>query len=208
MSYYPIFVELAGRRCLVVGGGTVAERKVQGLLAAGAAVTVVSPDLTVTLRWLAAAGRIGHTGRAYRRGDLAGFVLVFVATGDGAVAGAVAREGRERGVWVNAADDPAHCDFILPAVIRRGPLTVAVGTEGTSPALARLVREELEPHLPPEYAALAELLRDVRREVRARRRPPDAGTWHRALGPDLRVLLATGRREEARRRLLERLGVA
>lgn len=208
MSYYPLFVELAGRCCLVIGGGPVAERKVQGLVAAGAAVTVVSPDLTATLHGLAAAGRIGYTSRQYRAGDLAGFALAFVATDDGAVNGAVAREGRERGVWVNAADDPAHCDFILPAVVRRGPLTVAVGTDGASPALARIVREELEAHLPPEYAALAELVRDVRRELRVRRRSPAPETWHRALGPDLRSLVASGRRDEARRHLLERLGVA
>lgn len=206
MRYYPIFIELAGRQCLVIGGGPVAERKVQGLLAAGAEVTVISPALTATLQWLAADRRIGHKPRDYQAGDLAGFALAFVATDDGAVNGAVAREARERGVWVNAADDPAYCDFILPAVVRRGPLTIAVGTGGTSPALARAVREELDRQLPPHYAELAELLREVRGELRKHRRSPDAETWHRALGSELQALVAAGRQEEARRHLLERLG--
>jgi precorrin-2 dehydrogenase len=208
VGFYPVFLELSGRRCLVVGGGPVAERKVEGLLAASAAVTVVSPTLTPRLHALVAAGSIRHEPRAYRPGDLAGFDLGFSATDDGAVNAALAGEGRRRGVWVNAADDVAHSDFILPSLIRRGPLTVAVGTDGTSPALARAVREELEGYLGREYADLAELVGDVRRELRARHRSPDAETWRRALDGELRGLVAAGRREQARRRLLERLGAA
>ncbi|OLC15492.1 MAG: hypothetical protein AUH29_07710 [Candidatus Rokubacteria bacterium 13_1_40CM_69_27] len=208
MGYYPIFIEMRDRPVLVVGGGDVAERKVEGLLAAGAAVTVVSPSLTPRLATLAASGRIRHEARPYQPGDLACFALGFVATGDERVNAAVAREGRRRGMWVNAADDPAHCDFILPAVLRRGDLTVAVATGGTSPALARAVREELEVYLTDDYAGLAEIVGDVRRELRARQRSPDAETWHQALRPDLRALVAEGRRDEARRRLLERLGAA
>lgn len=208
MGFYPVFLELGGRRCLVVGGGLVAERKVEGLLAAGAVVTVVSPTLTPRLHALVVARNIGHEPRAYRPGDLAGFDLGFAATDDGAVNGTLAREGRRRGVWVNAADDAANSDFILPSTVRRGPLTVAVGTEGTSPALARAVREELERYLGPEYAELAALVSDVRRELRARRRAPDAETWHRALDAELRALVLAGRREQARERLLDRLGAA
>jgi siroheme synthase-like protein len=208
MGYYPIFIELRDRPVLVVGGGSVAERKVEGLLAAAAAVTVVSPALTPRLATLAACGRIRHEARPYQPGDLACFALGFVATGDERVNAAVAREGRRRGVWVNAADDPAHCDFILPSVLRRGDLTVAVGTGGTSPALARAVREELEAYLTDDYATLAEVVGEVRRELRARKRSPDAETWNRALGPDLRALVAAGRPEAAKRRLLERLGAA
>jgi siroheme synthase-like protein len=208
MGYYPVFVEMENRPVLVVGGGEVAERKVEGLLAAGAAVRVVSPSLTPRLAALAAAGRIRHEARPYQPGDLAGFALAFVATGDEPVNAAVAREGRRRGVWVNAADDPAHCDFILPAVLRRGELTVAVATGGASPALARAVRQELEAYLTDDYAVLAEIVAEVRRELRARQRAPDAETWHRALGADLRALVAAGGREAAKRRLLERLGAA
>ncbi|HMB84890.1 MAG TPA: bifunctional precorrin-2 dehydrogenase/sirohydrochlorin ferrochelatase, partial [Methylomirabilota bacterium] len=143
MAYYPVCLEMAGRRCLVVGAGTVAERKVNGLLGAGARVTVVSPSATERLLDWARAGRIGMTLREYAADDLAGHSIVFAATDDGLVNAEVARDARAAGVLINAADDPAHCDFILPAVLTRGDLTVAVSTGGASPALARVVRDEL-----------------------------------------------------------------
>lgn len=206
MALYPVFLEVAGRPCVVVGGGAVAEGKVNGLLAAGAAVTVVSPALTDVLREAAREGRIVHRHRVYRDGDLAGFALAFVATGDGAVNAVVAAEGRRRGVWVNAADDPAHCDFILPSVLRRGTLAVAVSTGGASPALARVVREEIERHVGDDYTMLVDVAGDVRRALRAERRPVDAATWRDALGdPRLRRLVARGDRTAARRRLRARL---
>ena len=208
MGFYPIFVDLGGRPCLVVGGGPVAERKVEGLLTAGAAVTVVSPVLTERLGRLAGEGVLRHLAREFRADDLAGFALAFVATDDGALNETVAHEARAAGVWVNAADDPARCDFILPAVLRRGDLTVAISTGGASPALTRALREELDAYLGQDYALLAELVGEVRRDLRARFRSPDAATWNRALDGDLRALLAAGRREEARRHLLERLGAA
>jgi siroheme synthase-like protein len=111
-------------------------------------------------------------------------------------------------VWVNAADDPARCDFILPAVLRRGDLTVAISTGGASPALTRALREELDAYLTEDYAALAQLVSEVRRDLRARCRSPEAAAWKRALDGDLGVPVAAGRRDEARRHLLERLGVA
>jgi siroheme synthase-like protein len=205
MGFYPVFLELNGRRCLVVGGGPVAERRVDGLLAAGAIVTVVSPTLTPRLSALSIARNIHHEPRATRPGDLAGFELAFAATDDGTVNATLAREGRGRGVWVNAADDAANSDFILPGILRRGPLTVAVGSGGTSPALVRAIREDLERYLGPEYADLAELVGDVRRELRARGRSPDAAIWHEALDTELRALVKAGRQEQARERLLERL---
>lgn len=208
MSLFPLFVELAGRRCLVLGGGAVAARKVDGLLAAGAAVTVISPDVTPALAALAAERRVEYVARGYAPGDLDGYALAFAATDDGAINAAVAAEGRRLGVWVNAADDPAHCDFILPSVLRRGALTVAVSTGGASPALARVVREEIEACVPAGYAALADVAGDVRRSLRARRHAADAQTWVRALDGEVRRLAAAGRVAEARRRLLERLGAA
>jgi precorrin-2 dehydrogenase len=169
-------------------------------------VTVVSPTLTEPLRRLLDGGRIHHVTRDYRPDDLDGHQLAFVATDDGAVNAAVAREGRERGVWVNAADDPAHCAFILPSVLRRGELQVAVATGGTSPALSRAIREELEGYFTDDYGALSRLAAEVRRELGARRVRADAEAWRRTLGADLRRLLAEGRHDEARTRLLERLG--
>src|SRR5438128_4553471 len=169
MGYYPVLLDLAGRRCVMIGGGPIAERRVDGLLTAGAYVTVISPRMTRPLAALAAEGRIELESRGYREGDLAGADLAFVATDAGEVTVAVAREARERGVWVNAADDPAHCTFILPAVVRRGDLTVAVATGGSSPALARAVREEREAYLTAESATLAAIAAEAWRDLRAAR---------------------------------------
>ena len=112
MGYYPVGLDLTGRPCLVVGGGAVAERKVAGLVEAGARVTVVSPALTPALLRLAREAPLSWRPREYAAGDAAGFRLVMVATADGAVNAAVAAECRERGIWVNCADDPVRCDFI------------------------------------------------------------------------------------------------
>ena len=207
MGYFPVLLDLTGRRCLMVGGGPVAERRITGLLAAGAQVTVISPRVTQTLAELAAEGRIGLEARNYSEGDLTGVDLAFVATAAREVNAAVAREARERGVWVNAADDPAHCTFTLPALVRRGDLTVAVATGGTSPALARAVREELEAYLTAEYATLAAIAGEVRRELRAAGRPVTADAWRRALGPEVRRLIVERGRDDAKHRLLELLGV-
>jgi siroheme synthase-like protein len=205
VALFPLFVELAGRSCVVLGGGAVAERKVEGLLAAGAVVTVVSPSLTAPLSALVESGAIAHVARGYAAGDLFGAALAFAATDDGAINAAVAREGRERGVWVNAADDPANCDVILPAVVRRGAITVAIGTGGASPALARAVRERIDRALPEAYGTLAEIAGDVRRELRAAGRRPTPEAWQDALREALAPLLDGGRRDEAARRVRERL---
>ena len=203
---YPMFVELTGRRCVVIGGGAVAEGKVNGLLPVGAAVTVVSPVVSEALAAMARAGRIEHRRRRYRDGDLVDVALAFTATGDARVNAAVAAEGRRRGVWVNAADDPAHCDFILPAVVRRGALAIAVSTGGASPALARAVREEIERTIGGDYATLVDVAGDVRRALRAERHPVDAATWRAALDDRrFRWLVTRGEHAAARRRLRARL---
>jgi siroheme synthase-like protein len=207
MGYYPVFLEMKDRPCVVVGGGAVAERKVEGLLAAGARVTVVSPELTAALAALKEEGRLQHVARPYREGDLEGYEVAVVATDDGSVNADVAREGRQRSVWVNAVDDPPNCDFILPSVVRRGDVVIAVSTGGASPALARRLREELEAFLEEESASLAGLLQDVRQELRARGAVVDTETWQRAIDGRLRALLAQGRESEARAYLLTSLGL-
>ncbi len=208
MAYYPIFVELEGRRCLVIGGGREAQRKVGGLLAAGGTVTVVSPKLTRDLQRLLAEGRIDCIQREYEEGDLEGFEVCMVATDDGAVNAEVAAAGKRARVWVNAADDPVNCDFILPAVIRRGSITVAASTGGASPALARRLREELEAYLTEEMPALADLLAEVRMELKTRGLLPDAEVWQDAIDEELRVLLAQRKYRQAKARLLRGLGAA
>ena len=208
MGYYPVFIEMEGRRCLVIGGGRVAEGKVQGLLNAGAVVTVVAPDLTVALRELLDAGSISYEAREYVDGDLESYAICMAATDDGAVNGAVAAEGKRRRIWVNAADDPANCDFILPAVIRQGQVVVAASTGGASPALARRLREELTDFLSEDYASLADLLNEVRSDLRRRGISVDAETWNAAIDGRLRALLVQRQPEATRAHLLQRLGVA
>ena len=187
-AHYPIFLDLADRPCVVVGGGPVAETKVRGLLTASAQVTVVSPTLTPALAALAVEGRLTHQAREYVPGDLAGVVLAFAATGDREVSRAIRSEGRARGVWVNAADDAEHCDFLLPAVLRRGALAVAVSSGGASPALTRVVRDELERYFPADFGDFVEVVAEVRRELRERGAPVTAERWRTVLEDELRVM--------------------
>ncbi|MEX1253999.1 MAG: bifunctional precorrin-2 dehydrogenase/sirohydrochlorin ferrochelatase [Dehalococcoidia bacterium] len=206
MAYYPIFVELQDRRILVIGGGREAEHKVMGLMAAGGHITVLSPTLTPGLQRLLDEGRIEYVQREYQEGDLEGYEVCMVATDDGAVNAQVAAEGKRARIWVNAADDPVNCDFILPAVIRRGAITVAASTGGKSPALARRLREELEAYLTEEMPALADLLGEVRGELKARGKLPPADVWQDAIDEELRVLLAQRKYRQAKARLLRGLG--
>lgn len=206
MSYYPVFLNLSGQRCLVVGGGAVAERKVEGLLKGGATVTVVSPTLTDGLGRRVKEKKIRHYMREYRKGDLAGYRLGFVATDDPQINRAVYEEAQEAGVLLNSADDPAHCDFILPSVLRRGELQIAVATGGSSPALSRAIREELEEYFSQDYALLSDVVADVRRELKEKGIASDAASWRRAINGDVRRLVREGDIEAAKRLLREEVG--
>jgi len=169
-DYFPAFLDLRGRCCLVVGGGAVAERKTRDLLACGATITVVSPDLTPGLAELALAGHVAHRSRRFRRWDTRGCAVVIAATGEPAVDAAVAAEARRRHALVNVVDDPARCDFIVPSVLRRGQLQIAVSTGGRSPALARDIRRGLEPLFSAELGTVIE--EAGRRRSRARAAAP------------------------------------
>jgi siroheme synthase-like protein len=208
MALYPIFVDTTGRRVLVIGGGHVGAEKVRGLLPAEATITVVSPELIEELGAAKAAGRIEHVARAYVESDLDdAWDFVMVATDDGAINAEVAAACRRRRIWVNAADDPANCDFILPSVVRKGKITLAASTAGASPALARRLREELDAYLTEEMPALADLLAEVRTEVRRQGVHVDNDAWQEAIDEQLRVLLAQRKYEQARSRLYTQLGV-
>jgi siroheme synthase-like protein len=156
--YYPIFLDLRGRRVVVIGGGAVAAEKVVGLLEAGARVVVVAPRT----RPLPEAVEVHR--RPWAPSDLARADLVIAATDDTAVNQAVAAEARERGIWVNVVDVPELCDFIAPALLRRGPLRIAVSTGGASPLLARRVKERIAAHIDKDWGMLAELLGELRRD--------------------------------------------
>jgi uroporphyrin-III C-methyltransferase/precorrin-2 dehydrogenase/sirohydrochlorin ferrochelatase len=156
MDYLPIFVDLRGRRVVVVGGGVVAARKIEHLLKAQARVCIVSPDLQPELVALREAGRLTHRAVVFSAAELEGAALVVAATDDEAVNDAVSRAARERGTWVNVVDDAARSQFIFPAIVDRSPLIVAVGTAGSSPSLARRVRTQIETLLPERLGELAE----------------------------------------------------
>lgn len=166
-AYFPAFFDLRERRCLVVGGGAVGERKVHDLLACAARVTLVSPAITLTLAELVAAGVIEHRPRRFRRSDARGCTLVIAATGEPDVDAAVVAASHRHHAFVNVVDRPEVCDFIFGSVLRRGPLQIAVSTGGRSPALAREIRRRLEPQFGPEYAELVEDIGRLRTRARA-----------------------------------------
>jgi siroheme synthase-like protein len=163
-QYYMACLDVAGRGCLVVGGGKVGLEKAAGLVACGASVTVVSPELNAGFVELDVEWR----ERRYETGDLDGMFLVIAATSDRAVNEAVHRDAEARAMLCNVADVPELCNFILPAVHREGPIAVAVSTGGASPALAKRLRTQIAAIVGPEHAALAEELRAIRPEVKER----------------------------------------
>lgn len=196
--HYPVNLVLDGRRCLVVGGGKVALRKVEGLLACGGRVTVVAPRINPELRVL---GEVTIEERPWRPDDLDGMWLVIAATDDPAVNRAVYDAGQAAGVWVNGADDPANCSFTLPSVVRRGDLQVTVSTGGRSPALATWLRRRLEGEIGPEYAVLLDLLATERDGLKAAGVSTEGLDWRSALDSDMLDLIRTGDLAHARERL-------
>jgi precorrin-2 dehydrogenase/sirohydrochlorin ferrochelatase len=169
MDVYPIgLIGLEQQKTVVIGGGKVAARKVTGLLEAGAQVTVISPAFVPELRVLAGSRRVTLTARAYQDGDLADAFLVIAATNNAGINERVWQEARTQGCLVNVVDHPAHCNFIVPAVVRRGEVAVTVSTGGASPALARRLREQLESLIGPEVGELADLLAELRPELQTR----------------------------------------
>lgn len=163
MASYPlILTNLGGARVVVVGGGKVAERKVNGLIAGGATPVVISPDLTELLQRHHANGQMNWLARRYNNGDLAGALLAVAATNDRAVNAAIAAEARERGVLANISDNPTQGSWTTTATVRRGDLVIAVTTNGASPKLAAQIRRDLEARYGEEYAAIVHQLREER----------------------------------------------
>lgn len=165
MEYYPVFLNVTARRCVVVGGGEVAARKVESLIDAGAEVTVVSPSAAGSIASLAATGRIQWVRRPYSSGDIVGAFLAYAATDDDELHAAIAADAKDAGVPLNVVDRPQWCDFIVPSIARRGDLVVAVSTSGRSPAMARRIRQDIETMLTAEYEAAIELFDRLRRHL-------------------------------------------
>jgi siroheme synthase-like protein len=162
VPFYIACLRVAGRRCLVVGGGAVGLEKVEGLLACGAAVSLVCPAAQSELDALAAEGSIEWTQREYEPGDLEGAFLVIAATADSEVNIAVYEDAEARSMLVNVVDVPPLCNFILPAIVRSGPLAIAISTAGASPALAKRMKREIAEQFGDDYARLAVILNDAR----------------------------------------------
>ncbi|MFP5234802.1 MAG: bifunctional precorrin-2 dehydrogenase/sirohydrochlorin ferrochelatase [Acidobacteriota bacterium] len=172
-TYFPLFVDLRGKQCVVVGAGEIAARKVEGLTHCGAEITVVSPRAVLDIRETARAGRLQWLQRSFTDSDVNGAFLVIAATATRRVNAAVFRACAERGILCNSVDDPEHCNFIYPAVVRRGALQIAVSTSGRSPALAARIRQDLEERFGPEWEALLETLGAQRKKI-LRTKKPDA----------------------------------
>ncbi len=167
MGYIPIFFDVTGRPCVVIGGGEVAARKVESLLEAGARVTVVSPRLSPALQVAVARGLVTHIARDYAPGDIRGCVLVYAATDDPKLHRELAAEARTLGIPINVADVPELCSFVAPAVVKRGALQIAISTGGASPAFAARIRRELENRFGAEYALTLDLMHAARRRLHA-----------------------------------------
>jgi siroheme synthase-like protein len=200
---YPVVLLLEGRKVLVVGGGTVAASKVAGLVAAGADVHVVAVSVGAEVK----AQPVSWEERPYERGEAAGYRFVVTATDDPEVNAQVFRDGEAAGVFVNAADDPAHCSATLPARLDRGALLVTVSTSGHSPALAGWLRDRLGEVVGPEHEALLELLSEARAELAAAGLHRPAADWRAALDSGMLDDLRTGRSDDARERLRVALGL-
>jgi precorrin-2 dehydrogenase / sirohydrochlorin ferrochelatase len=195
---YPVNLVVAGRRCLVVGGGRVAADKATGLLECRAVVHVIAPEVTSAVRGLAG---VTWDERPYRSGDVVGYRLVVTATDDPEVNRTVSDEAEAEGIWVNSADDPANCTFTLPARVRQGPLLVTFATGGHSPAVATWLRRRFEAELGPEYATLIDILAAERERLRSHGTSTEGLDWQGALDSGMLDLIREGHLAEAKERL-------
>ncbi|UOF90183.1 bifunctional precorrin-2 dehydrogenase/sirohydrochlorin ferrochelatase [Fodinisporobacter ferrooxydans] len=173
---YGVFLNVSGVRCMIVGGGRVAERKASALLVSGANLTIISPVLSKSLEAWKAEGKFHHINRPYQRGDVASYSLVFAATDDLAVNTSVYEDCHARGIWVNVADQPDLCSFYVPATICRGDLTLAISTNGANPSLAKAIRLSLEEAFGEEFALFLTMMRQVRNEIKNKIADPDERT--------------------------------
>ncbi len=208
MALYPVNLYIAGRRCVVVGGGSVAARKVDALVKAKACVTVISPELSEALADMVKTGQIEYLSKAYEPGDVTGYFLVICAANQEAVNRQAALEATSAGALVNVADSPELGNFTVPSKVERGDLMLTVSTGGKSPALAKKLREELARCYGPEYGAYLELLSGVRETMKeslptARDRE---AFWRQTIDEETLSLVRQGRMKEAEDRIKHAAG--
>jgi len=206
--YCPLFLNIRGKKCLVVGGGTVALRKIEALLKHGAQVEIISPVLCTRLNQLVESEAIHWLRRDYQMGDLKDALLAIATTDDVKTNERIAEEARQRKILVNVVDNPQLSDFIVPSYFNRGNIAIAVSTSGRSPALARKLRSQLEREVGIEYAQLTLIVEEVRFELKQQGVSIDSDTWQKALDLDLLIkLVKAGRTQEARNTLFNDLKV-
>ncbi|MFC2035236.1 bifunctional precorrin-2 dehydrogenase/sirohydrochlorin ferrochelatase [Chloroflexota bacterium] len=204
--YYPVSLNLNGRKCLVVGGGQVALRKVLSLLHHGAIIQLISPELCPELEDMAKKNEITVVAREYHPEDSDGAFMAIIATNNSKINREIANEARKRLVLVNVVDDADYCDFIAPSYIRRGSISITISTSGKSPALARKLRIKLEKEFGEEYAKLAYLLSDIRSEILEHNLNISGEDWQEAIDLDLLIeLLKNGEEGKARTAILGKL---
>jgi len=195
---YPVNLLLQGRRCVVVGAGRIAARKIEALVEAGADVHVVAPDAVDRVREWAAAGALTWHARRFEPADLDQAWLCTTATADPATNRAVFAAGEARRVFVNSADDPENCSFTLMSLVRQGDLVVTVGTGGRSPALATYLRNHVRNEMGPEYSVLLDVLSEAREQMRAGGRSSEDADWQAAIDSGMLDLIRRGRVAEAK----------
>ncbi len=168
-KYYPVFLNLNGKTAVVIGGGKTAERKARTLIQAGASVKVISPDITASLKELKKTGRLTHIKKPYRKGDLKGAFIVIAGTSSVQINTKIANDARHAGIGsgrlVNVIDTPSEGNFIAPSIVKRGPLTIAISTGGSSPAASKLIRKEIEKLYSAEFAHYLRSLEKTRKKV-------------------------------------------
>ena len=186
--YYPVYLDVKERCCVIVGGGPIAEGKIAALLECGAQIRMISPEVTDEVQDMADTGALRLEKREYRDGDLEGAFIAIAATDDTSLSRRIAKEAGERNVPLNVADVTHLCTFIAPAVVRRGEVTAAISTGGLSPALARKLRVELQASPALDYADMAPMLSEVRLELRQEGTAVDADHWQSCLNRDILAL--------------------
>ena len=204
-AYYPVYLNLTGKKCLVFGGGPIAEDKIAKLQSTGAQVTIVSPTVTPNLQAWVHRGDFQWQPREYQAGDMEGAFLSIAATNDRQVNHEIFQEAERLGVLINVVDDPEQCTFIAPAVVRRGQVTLAISTGGASPALARKLREALTEDAVLEWADLARVLSLARKVVKKRGLTVDPQRWQCCITTELLQLAQSGHEDQALSSLLSRL---
>ena len=207
-TYYPVYIEMRAQPCVVIGGGKIAEGKVDGLLQAKASVTVIAPELTPHLRSLAEQKQITHVARAYQPGDLTDAFMVICATDQAAINHQVWQEATANHQLVNVVDDTPRCNFIAPSILRKGDLTIAISTSGRAPALAVRLKERLQRELGPEYERFLDLAAELREPLA--RHIPDFETrktiWYELVDSEILEVLADGDEAKARQIISQVVG--